>query len=253
MTAILDHIHGRTFHGRHRTIKNKFSYNVDYIISDLSLCKGPLLFSRNKRNIIALFDNDYGSIYSSKTRIKWVNDILFEAGFDNFILGKVLLLAQPRVFNHVFNPVSFWIIYDQFKKLRLVIAEVSNTFGDRHSYLCHNDDMSEIKRDQTLTARKVFHVSPFQKISGKYEFQFDISDKSVGIWINFRDGSKGVLATFAGRRQPLTNTSILASVIRRPFGSKRIYTLIYWQAIKLKFKGAIFNKRPDPPSKDISR
>ena len=79
----------------------------------------------------------------------------------------MLLLAQPRIFNHVFNPVSFWMIYDKSDNLRLVIAEVSNTFGDRHSYLCHHDDMSVIKKEQTLTARKVFHVSPFQEMSGE--------------------------------------------------------------------------------------
>lgn len=164
----------------------------------------------------------------------------------------MLLLAQPRIFNHVFNPVSFWMIYDKSDNLRLVIAEVSNTFGDRHSYLCHHDDMSVIKKEQTLTARKVFHVSPFQEMSGEYKFRFDITDKFVGIWIDFRNKDKGVLATFSGFRQKLTNKSILKAVLLRPFGSIRVLALIHWQAIKLKFKGATFKKRPIPNSKDIS-
>ncbi len=253
MTSVLDHIHGQTFHGRHGEIKNNFSYGVDYILTDMKDLDGPVLYSRNKKNLVALYDNDYGSLSYSEHGLNWVRKVLLEFGFKDLIKGKMLLLAQPRIFNHVFNPVSFWLIYDESENLRLVIAEVSNTFGDRHSYLCHHDDMSVIKKDQTLTARKVFHVSPFQEMSGEYRFRFDITDKSVGIWIDFRNKDKGVLATFSGFRQKLTNKSILKAVLLRPFGSIRVLALIHWQAIKLKFKGATFRKRPIPNSKDVSR
>jgi DUF1365 family protein len=249
----LDHIQGRTFHGRHGSIENKFSYGVDYVLSDLETDKTPLLFSYNRQNLTAVFDVDHGGKRDAGTGKAWVSQTLTDNGFESLLDGKILLLAQPRVFNYVFNPVSFWLVYDTKMKLRLVIAEVNNTFGDRHNYLCHNDDLSEITADQRLKARKVFHVSPFQKISGEYEFRFDISDKSVGIWIDFRNGNKGVLATFTGQRRPLTNISILSAAVRRPFGSVRVLGLIYWQALKLKIKGATYNKRPAPPNEEVSR
>lgn len=252
MIPVLDHIHGQTFHGRHGNIKNNFSYGVDYILTDMKIINGPILYSRNKKNLVSLYDNDYGSLSYPECGLDWVHKVLLEFGFNDLVNGKVLLLAQPRIFNHVFNPVSFWMIYDKSDNLRLVIAEVSNTFGDRHSYLCHHDDMSVIKKEQTLTARKVFHVSPFQEMSGEYKFSFNITDKFVGIWIDFRNKDKGVLATFSGFRQKLTNKSILKAVLLRPFGSIRVLALIHWQAIKLKFKGATFKKRPIPNSKDIS-
>jgi len=168
MIPVLDHIHGQTFHGRHGNIKNNFSYGVDYILTDMKIINGPILYSRNKKNLVSLYDNDYGSLSYPECGLDWVHKVLLEFGFNDLVNGKVLLLAQPRIFNHVFNPVSFWMIYDKSDNLRLVIAEVSNTFGDRHSYLCHHDDMSVIKKEQTLTARKVLHVSPFQEMSGEY-------------------------------------------------------------------------------------
>ena len=74
----------------------------------------------------------------------------------------------------------------------------------------------------------------------------------MDIWIDFRNNDKGVLATFSGVRQKLTNRSILSTIIFRPFGSFRVLALIHWQAIKLKYKGATFRKRPVPNSKDVS-
>ena len=53
--------------------------------------------------------------------------------------------------------------------------------------------------------------------------------------------------------QKLTNKSILKTILFRPFGSFRVLTLIHWQALKLKYKGATFRKRPVPNPKDVSR
>ena len=123
MSSVLDHIHGKTFHGRHGNIKNNFSYGVDYILTDLTNTNGPLFYSRNNKNLISIYDNDYGGLSHKETGLDWVRKILLMYGFKNLLNGKIFLLAQPRVFNHVFNPVSFWMIYDEFSSLRLVVAE----------------------------------------------------------------------------------------------------------------------------------
>ena len=59
MGVTLDHIHGKTFHGRYGAVKNAFTYGVDYILTDFSDNKGPRLFSRNRFNLAALFDRDH--------------------------------------------------------------------------------------------------------------------------------------------------------------------------------------------------
>jgi DUF1365 family protein len=87
---------------------------------------------------------------------------------------------------------------------RAVISEVSNTFGDRHSYLCAHDDHRPITREDTLSAQKVFHVSPFQPIEGGYTFRFDIREDRIGVWIDYGTGNEGLYATLTGKRAPLT-------------------------------------------------
>ncbi|MEM7242839.1 MAG: DUF1365 domain-containing protein [Pseudomonadota bacterium] len=249
----LDHIHGHTYHGRKGAVKNAFRYGVDYVLTDFSKDRGPSLFSRNRFNLAALFDRDHGGIRGNGIGVEWVRGVLRNHGFAHLLEGRIELLAQPRIWGHVFNPVSFWLIYDSDDALGLVIAEVNNTFGDRHSYLCFNDDKSPIDRDDVLEAEKIFHVSPFQDVAGHYKFRFHISDKSVEIWIDYLNGNKGLIATYVGDRQPLSNRSILVAAIKRPFGSIRVLALIHWQAIKLKIKGAVFRPRPLPPVEEISR
>jgi DUF1365 family protein len=169
------------------------------------------------------------------------------------VTGRILLLAQPRILGHVFNPVSFWLCHDSEDRLRVVIAEVSNTYGDRHSYLCHRDDLAPLTREDTVAARKIFHVSPFQPVEGGYTFRFDIRPDKVGVWIDYTAGNGGLIATLTGARRPLTSAGILRACLRRPFGSRRVLALIHWQALKLWWKGAAFRARPVPPAEEVTR
>lgn len=250
----IDHIRGETFHGRRGALENAFRYGVDYLCLDPEAeLPTPALFSRNRANLTALHDSDHGGAPGAGRGAAWVRDVLEANGLSHMANGRILLLAQPRVLGHVFNPVSFWLIHDREDALRVVIPEVTNTYGDRHSYLCHNGDLSPITRHNTLEAQKILHVSPFQTLDGGYRFRFDIREDRIGIWIDYRAGNGGLLATLTGPRVPLTNRGILAASLRRPFGSRRVLGLIHWQALKLWWKGATFHARPEPPAEEVSR
>ncbi|MEO9823357.1 MAG: DUF1365 domain-containing protein [Paracoccaceae bacterium] len=252
MTRV-DHIDGLTFHGRKGAVENAFTYSVDYVLIDGErAAQAPGLFARNKRGLFSLNDQDHGGAPHEGRGAAWVRDVIREHGL-GLSIGQIELLAQPRVLGHVFNPVSFWLVRDPKGALRVVIAEVSNTYGDRHSYLCHHDDLREITREDFIGARKIFHVSPFQPVEGDYTFRFDISDERIGIWIDYKTGNGSLLATLTGKRKPLTNAAILRAMLRRPFGSRRVLGLIHWQALKLWWKGAPFRARPEPPSQEVSR
>jgi DUF1365 family protein len=248
MTRV-DHIAGTTFHGRKGAISNSFRYGVDYLLLDPEQGRGPWLFSRNRRNLVALHDSDHGGAPGQGRGVAWVRDILAAHQLPG---DRIALLAQPRVFGHVFNPVAFWLVYGG-PDLRVVIAEVTNTYGDRHSYLCHRDDLGAIRAEDHLLARKLMHVSPFQPVEGGYTFRFDIRPDRIGIWIDFTAGNGGLIATLTGRREVLTNRGILATCLRRPFGSRRVLALIHWQALKLWLKGARFRSRPAPPPAEVTR
>ena len=252
MNTTIHHIQGETYHGRRGATKNAFRYSIDYVMLDAEVdVSAPALFSRNRGNLMSLQDSDHGGAPKNGVGAKWVRDVL--AAYDITDTARIDLLAQPRLLGHVFNPVSFWLCYDTDDVLRTAIAEVSNTFGDRHSYLCRHADGHAITKDDTLSAQKLMHVSPFQPIEGGYTFRFDIQPDSIGIWIDYSRGNGGLIATLTGQRKEITNRSILWAALRRPFGSRRVLTLIHWQAIKLWWKGATFRSQPKPPSEEVSR
>ena len=252
MTPAVDHIQGETFHGRRGAVDNAFRYSIDYVCLNLEDSgRAPFLFSHNRGNLTSLQDSDHGGAPKKGHGTAWVREVLAAHGLD--VTGRILLLAQPRVLGHVFNPVSFWLVHGADEVLRVVIAEVSNTFGDRHSYLCHHDDLAPITRSDLLHARKIFHVSPFQPVEGDYTFRFDIRDDRIGVWIDYKTGNGGLIATLTGSRKPLTNRAILRACLRRPFGSRRVLGLIHWQAFKLWWKGAKYRVRPEPPAEEVTR
>lgn len=255
MHGRVDHIAGHTFHGRVGSVANAFRYSVDYCLCDPDAAEGPRLFGRNRANLLSLHDADHGGKRRAGRGTAWVREVLAAHALDAAD-GQILLLAQPRMLGHVFNPVAFWLCHGRDGTLRTVIAEVNNTYGDRHSYLCHHPDQRPITRSERLQARKIFHVSPFQPVSGGYAFRFDIRPDRVGIWIDYRAGQDAaaprLYATLTGRRRPLTDRAILWTALRRPFGSRRVLGLIHWQALKLWWKGARWHVRPDPPSREVS-
>jgi uncharacterized protein len=245
----VQHIRGETFHGRKGAVANSFRYGVDYVLLDPEAAQGPRLFSRNRGNLISLRDTDHGGAPGRGRGAAWARDVLRD---HQITPARLLLLAQPRVLGHVFNPVSFWLALGGEDTLVAVIAEVTNTYGERHSYLCANPDGSLIRRDQTLTATKIFYVSPFQPVQGQYAFRFDIRPDRIGIWIDYTTEKGGVFTNLTGPRRRLTNASILKACLRRPFGSRRVLALIHWQALKLAIKGARFRNRPAPPADEVS-
>ena len=252
MTATVDHIVGQTYHGRKGKVENAFRYSVDYVLLDAEAdVATPGLFARNGRAVTSLHDIDHGGAPKEGRGAAWVRDVLEEYQIQG--VAKIELLAQPRVLGHVFNPVSFWLCRREDGALIAVISEVTNTYGDRHSYLCHHPDTAEIMRSDQLHATKLMHVSPFQPVEGDYTFRFDISDSRIGIWIDYGRATGGLIATLTGKRTPLSNAGILRSLIRRPLGARRVLALIHWQALKLWIKGAVFRSRPTPPRDEVSK
>ncbi|MBD3665777.1 DUF1365 domain-containing protein [Sulfitobacter aestuariivivens] len=252
MTATVDHIAGHTFHGRKGGVENAFRYSIDYVMLDAEApLKTPFLFGRNRGGLTSVQDSDHGGAPKAGRGARWVRDVLAANGIES--VSKIELLAQPRVLGHVFNPVSFWLCRDAEGVMIVVIAEVTNTYGDRHSYLCHHDDLRPILPSDHLRATKIMHVSPFQPVEGSYTFRFDIRDDRIGIWIDYVQGNGGLIATLTGERKPLGNGGILRAMFRRPLGARRVLALIHWQALKLWWKGATFRAQPTPPADEISR
>ena len=246
-----EHIAGATTHIRRGPIRHRFRYGVDYVLIDAEApSAGPVLFSRNRFNLAAVHDCDHGGPLRAGRGAGWARQVLADHGFAGANI-RLRLLTQPRFLGYVFNPVSFWLA-TQGDALVAVIAEVSTPFGDRHSYLCHQPGFAPITPSARIRTPKSLHVSPFQEVAGEYEFGFDMSDNRIAIRILHRNGDQGVTATLSGTRAPLTNAGLLRAGLRRPLGALRTIALIYWQALRLRLKGARYRTRPTPPTTEVT-
>lgn len=245
---------GETYHARRGGPRNAFRYGVDYVLCRLHPApwRGGRLLGRNILAFARVRDEDHGR--GGVDMAAWALEQARAFGAPAAALHEVWLLTQPRTFGFLFNPVSFWFFLDCDGHARAVLTEVNNTFGDRHSYLCALPEFAPISRDDALVAKKAFHVSPFQEISGDYRFAFDLRDDGVDIRIDHkRDGGHGVIATLAGPLTPVAPKRIFKALLRRPLGAFRVFALIHWQAIKLKLKGAPYRVRPLPPKEEVSQ
>jgi len=152
-----------------------------------------------------------------------------------------VLQCFPRVFGFVFNPVSFWFCRNRDGHLIAVLAEVSNTFGGRHSYLLHNPDGAPLREGQVLQAGKAFHVSPFCEVEGGYRFRFFIERKCPVVRIDYDDAEGELLLTsIAGRSTAWSTRALLGAFLRMPFLTAGVVFRIHWQALKLWLKGVPF-------------
>ena len=239
-------------HARRGSLRHSFRTHADHVMLAPEHARTPRLMGHNRFGLIAFHDSDHGGPRGEGTGAAWAWAQLAAAGIVRRQGLVLALLTQPRFLGYWFNPVSFWMLIEG-DALIAVIAEVNNTFGQRHSYLLARPDLASITAGTELTARKIFHVSPFQEVAGAYHFRFALHPDRIGIRIGHDDGEKGIDTAMMGPLTLLTNGKILAGIIRRPGGALRVIAEIYWHALRLKLKGARFRRKPALPDQEISR
>lgn len=235
---------------------NGFAYGIYYLavpLDRMDRLNDGFRFGVNRAGLLSIHDKDHAEC-DGKPLLPWVRDILAGEGLDRAD-GAVVLVTMPRVLGYVFNPVSFWLCHDSSGGLRAVICEVHNTFGERHSYLCRHDDQRVISPDDILTARKLFHVSPFLKREGHYTFRFNVQDERFGVWIDFFDGQgrKQLVTSLAGKFEDYDRPALRRAFWRYPLVTLRAIWLIHYQALKLVMKGIKYISKPAQIMPRLSR
>lgn len=134
---------------------------------------------------------------------------------------RVLMLANARVLGHTFDPLSvFWAIAPD-GSLTCIVAEVHNTYGERHAYLLTPDETGRASVD------KQFYVSPFFTVEGGYDLQFKLSPEAVSSTVVLRQGGDAVFsATFRGTPRPATGRRLAATLVKMPLMTHRTSLLI---------------------------
>jgi len=144
---------------------------------------------------------------------------------------RVFMFCYPSVLGYVFNPLTVYYGFDAGDELRVMVYEVNNTFGGRHSYVL---PVGETLLQQ---APKRFFVSPFNAVEGRYSFHFATPEENLAIGVALSVDSKPVLkAYFSGMRTPLSDSNLLRSFAAMPFLTLKVISAIHVQALALWWK-----------------
>ena len=246
---------GWTAHERVRPARNSFRYPVYYLALDLDelddVDASLHRFSHNAPGLTSLWDADHGPRDGSPLR-PWIDGLLGGAGID-LTGGHVTLVTFPRVLGARFYPVSFWYCFSADDTPLAVLAEVHNTFHDRHNYLLHNHG-APFDWNSRPTATKAFYVSPFvQREDVTYEFAFSQPAERVSVTI--RDlvcGELMLTAAISLTAEELTDAALLRTVLRHGPISVVALLRIHWQALKLAVKRVPFFPHTPPPAEETS-
>ncbi|QPP05766.1 DUF1365 domain-containing protein [Streptomyces bathyalis] len=153
--------------------------------------------------------------------------------------GQVLMLANARVLGHVFNPLTLYWCHDRGGEQTCVVAEVHNTYGERHCYLLHTDEGG------SATTGKEFYVSPFFPVDGAYRMRLPRPGTALSLSVQLeRAGGRPFTATLRGRRRPATTRSLLRAALRHPWPTAAVTAAIRLHGIRLYLRGLPVRPRP---------
>jgi len=203
---------------------------------------GGLGFGIDRPALISVKRKDHGT---GEPLLAWAEARLRAAGIEPG-RGEIWLCCLPRLSGYSFKPVSFWICCTEDHRPQAIIAEVNNTFGDRHVYLLETPE--GYRNGQSLQCEKTFYVSPFCEPRGEYRFRFFHSPSPEGRFLAridyFVDGRHLLATSISGQAQPLTQIGALSLWLRQPLASLAVILNIHWQALLLWRKGLRLVPRP---------
>ena len=235
-------------HNRISPKKHQFSYRVASWVFDLDeltkIHRRYRLVSYNRFNLISFYDSDYGD-GSPRPLKEQINDLLTKNNMA--FANKILLFCYPRALGYVFNPLSIYYCFSD-ERLVAVVYEVSNTFGERHSYVVEAEAIKNTTTVIRQVADKKLHVSPFFPMDCYYRFRTRIPDGSMLLSIslhhpinsnikNNSESHKVFAAVFKGTRMSINDKTIFRLALSVPFQTLKVVAAIHWEALKIWLKG----------------
>ncbi|BBA98886.1 hypothetical protein RVR_5256 [Actinacidiphila reveromycinica] len=153
--------------------------------------------------------------------------------------GRVLMLAHARVLGHVFNPLTVYWCHRPDGTPLCTVAEVHNTYGERHCYLLRPDERGRAE------VPKEFYVSPFFPVDGRYRMRLPVPGARLDLAVHLeRAGGRPFTATVRGTRRPAGSRELLAAALRHPWSTLAVSAAIRWQGVRLHLRGLPVLPRP---------
>lgn len=242
---------GKTVHERRAPFLHRFSYRLGSMLLDLDRLSAAdrlsPIFSVGRFNLYSFYPKDHGPRDGGDLS-SWARNLFATSGVEVEAQDRLSLLCAPRVLGYQFNPLSIYFAHDGDGRLKGLIYEVHNTFGESHCYVAKASEGAR----QTHDAEKIFHVSPFFDLGGRYEFTLRDPDDSFHLTIfKQREDGPDFLATMAMKRAPLNTAQLARLFLTQPFSSLKTILAIHWEALRLWIKGGVYHKR-NPSSANAS-
>jgi DUF1365 family protein len=156
--------------------------------------------------------------------------------------GQVTMLAQARVLGYVFNPLTVYWCHRPDDTLACVVAEVHNTYRQRHAYLLPG---------ARAEVPKQFYVSPFYPVDGRYRMSLPEPDATLALSVRLdRPDGHSFAASVRGQAVPATARALLAAVLRYPWSTAAVSARIRWQGVRLYLRGLPVIPRPAHQSQE---
>jgi DUF1365 family protein len=237
-------------HNRLEPKQHRFHYNVFMFYIDLDetglLRKKLWMFSHNRFNFFSFRDREHLQLSAenpdkNKSTKQHILDYLLQNGID-LIDGKIMLLTNLNVLGYNFNPVSFYFCFDESQQPVCCIAEVGNTFREMKPYLIKRENLA-VDTFQ-LNTKKYFYVSPFIDHDTDFDFNLTIPNEKLKIKIDdYKEGRRFFISTLTGNKKVLSNWNLFKYMVRFPFITLKIVTLIHWNAVLLWLKKIAYHPK----------
>ncbi|MFD0666718.1 DUF1365 domain-containing protein [Ramlibacter sp. MAHUQ-53] len=248
---------GQVRHTRLRPRRHAFVYDTFFLMLPMRRLQDPAALGGlavNRPAPISFHDSDHGDGRGPAEggALAWMEALLRQEGITDAD-GEVWLHTYPRMLGYTFKPVSFWYCHRADGSLRAIVAEVNNTFGERHCYL-----LDRPRYGAELEAGKCFHVSPFCRVEGRYRFRFLRTQGEAGprtvVRVDHDDGDGPLLNTsVSGTLEPVTPAALRRALWRYPAMTLMVMARIHWQALQIWLKRTGFHRKPPAPEAAVTR
>ena len=234
---------GKVTHARRSPVEHRFAFPFYFYAIDLDelpeLERAVRGFGHNHWSPVCLRDQDYlRGPGGFRERLAQYVDLAE--------VDRIVLVTMARFMTKVFNPVNFYYCLKADGSAAAMVAEVNNTFGERHLYVMQEPGPFPIR----VGRDKQFHVSPFNDMNGHYAFTFSAPREALRIDIQLiREGEVVMEAALWGEGKELTTAHLWRTVLRHPLTAALTMPRILWQAAVLHYKKKmpVFHK-PAPMS-----
>ncbi|MGI8576316.1 MAG: DUF1365 domain-containing protein [Nocardioidaceae bacterium] len=236
-------VRGEVRHARFHPVKHAFRYRTHQWLIDVD---HPNIVPRYLRSLVSFQPRDHlGSPDASLGQN--VRGFLAAQGV-SWAAHRVLMLTNARCLGYVFDPLTVYWCFDSKGALEGVLAEVHNTYGERHGYVVQLDERGSGHAD------KAFYVSPFFGVFGSYQLKFVLDGDSVGAFISLRQDDRVVFTgSFTGQASPVTPRRVVAVAVRSPLMPQRVAALIRLHGAQLWLRRLPVVRRLPHAEQDGSR